>query len=81
MLNIYPNPVDNTSIVEYGLTKQSGVILNVYNSSGQLIDMLVNSFQNIGKYKIPLNKNYNKGIYLIELKIDNKTYTSKITVK
>lgn len=32
-------------------------------------------------YKIPLNKNCNKGIYLIELKIDNKTYTSKITVK
>lgn len=81
VLNIYPNPIDNTSVIEYSLSKQSGVILNVYNLSGQLIDMLVNSYQKPDKYKILLNKNYSKGIYLVVLKIDNKTYSSKFTVK
>jgi photosystem II stability/assembly factor-like uncharacterized protein len=48
----YPNPFNPSTIIEYKLTKQQQVKLQIFNILGQKIALLVNEVQNAGSYKI-----------------------------
>lgn len=53
--NNYPNPFNPTTTIEYKIPKASHVKLEIYNSIGELVTILINSFQNPGKYSIKWN--------------------------
>lgn len=64
-LTNYPNPFNPTTKIYYTIPKGDFVKLTVYNSIGQVVDVLVNKFHNnAGAYEVNFNgSNLSSGIY------------------
>lgn len=61
-----PNPVSDMTKITYRLTKPTYVIINFYNTIGEKIETIVNTFQDAGDYTINLDigkLNLPDGIY------------------
>lgn len=80
----YPNPFNPSTAIEYELSKSSDVKLKIYDTLGQEIKILVNSFQKAGKYTVTWNAIDNKsnpvssGIYFYSLETDKNTLQKKM---
>ena len=48
----YPNPFNSNTTISYQLKEPGKVILNIYNIQGQLVNMLVDEYQENGKHSI-----------------------------
>ena len=64
----YPNPFNPTTTIKYALPFESNVKISVYNITGQLIKVLVNSEQPTGNHEVTFSTNSNdvqlsSGIY------------------
>jgi hypothetical protein len=80
--NVYPNPVNKSSVVSYQLSENSNVILELYNMAGQRLRTIIDSRQNNGSYTLDLNRdNLAPGIYELKLVTDNNTLNRKIVVE
>jgi hypothetical protein len=55
-LKVYPNPVINSSTVEYNLDSPAEVNIELYNVKGQKLDVLESRFKNKGLHKLELLK-------------------------
>ena len=82
-LQIYPNPFNNKSIIEYNLFKTEKVDINIYDIKGKKV--LLNNQQNrlspAGKNSYQLNfKETKSGIYFLTIKTDQTVTTKKFTV-
>ncbi len=68
----YPNPFNPSTTIEYFIPQSSAVTINIYNSLGQKIEMLLDKFQSAGNYKITWNgQNLGSGIYFYEMVASN----------
>ncbi len=79
-LKIYPNPYKNDATIEYNLVKNTNVKINVTNILGNKLGQK-EFYQTTGTYKINLSEisnNLSKGIYFVNLTVDNKVYNYKI---
>ncbi len=80
----YPNPFNPTTTIEYNLPIESNVKLEIYNSLGQLVNILVKGYQNAGRQKVIWNgKNLTgssaaSGIYFYRLQASEFTQTMKM---
>ncbi|MEY3343664.1 MAG: hypothetical protein RL090_1348 [Bacteroidota bacterium] len=81
-LNIFPNPVSNSATVQFQLTSEETVSINVLNAVGQSVLQ-----QNFGK--LAASQTYNQsldmsalsnGLYFMEIKAGNSTITRKFSV-
>lgn len=67
----YPNPFNNSTKIQYTVTRAGKVRLNIYNTSGQLIQTLVDHFQEQGTHSVIFTANYiSSGIYFYRLVTD-----------
>ncbi len=73
-ISIYPNPSNNIINVNFNTVNNAEIVL--YNMVGQQI-MKVNT--SVTENKIDVSK-YNKGIYFIKVKLNNKIHTKKIVI-
>jgi hypothetical protein len=74
----YPNPFNNSTVLEYEIPVKSKVLLQIYNSIGQLIKTLINGEQNASYYTIIFNaENLSSGIYFYQLIADNSIIETK----
>jgi hypothetical protein len=65
----YPNPFNPSTTLEYSIPKASNVKVTVYNILGEVVDLLVNSYQQAGNYKVTWNAGkISSGVYFYELK-------------
>ena len=72
-LNVYPNPFKHTTTISFNLNKTAITKIKIYNIKGQLIETLINDTKTAGNHLVVWNTNdYNSGLYLIQLIIDNK---------
>jgi len=53
--NNYPNPFNPTTTIIYNVPKASNVKIEIYNSLGQLVNVLMDSFHNPGRYNLVWN--------------------------
>jgi len=68
----YPNPFNSTTTISYYLPNKSWVNLSVYNILGQLIESLVNEYQDQGYYKVTwYADDYSSGLYLCKISVGN----------
>jgi len=66
--NVYPNPFNPITSIEYSLSENSTIELLIYNIHGRQIQTLVQGFQTAGYHSINWNaSNYPSGVYLIQL--------------
>lgn len=78
-LNVFPNPTKHHARVDYVLTKDAAVRLEIYDVLGHKVETLVDAQQSAGKYKFALD-NLDAGIYFINLNINNNTNTKRLVV-
>jgi beta-glucosidase len=64
----YPNPFNPITEIQYSIKKTGSVHLNLYNTLGQQIRVLVNEMQSPGKYSCRLDgSNLSSGVYIYKL--------------
>ena len=80
----YPNPFNPTTTIEYELTHDSQVVLQVYNLLGQQTRTLVNQSQPPGMHsavwdgKNDIGRMASSGIYIYRLQVGSFTQTRKM---
>ena len=75
----YPNPFNPTTTIQYQLPERSNVILDVYNSNGQLVKSLIDKIQEPGLYQVNFDaSNLPSGTYISKLKTNYGIKTSKM---
>jgi hypothetical protein len=81
--SIYPNPVKDKLTINYSLTSASKVQVNLYSLDGKKIASLGEKDQASGSYKelFSIKNIVTKGIYFIELKINDKSTLEKMVVE
>jgi hypothetical protein len=65
----YPNPFNPTTTISFSLPEATNVILEIYNSSGQKIETLMNTKLHAGNHSVKWNAGrISSGIYFCRLK-------------
>jgi len=63
----YPNPFNPSTTIQYGLPEQSTVRLTIYNTLGQQVTTLVDSFQETGTHEVVWHANVTSGVYFYRI--------------
>ena len=76
--NIYPNPFNPTTTIDYFVGQDGYVNVSIYDIKGREISNIINSKMNPGTYSFQWNgSGYSSGMYIVKLLIDsNKIYNS-----
>ena len=75
----YPNPFNPSTTISYSIPKSSDVKLVVYNSLGEEVTILVNSYKQAGKYEVNFESfELSGGIYIYQLTTNNFSKTKKM---
>ncbi len=68
----YPNPFNPATHIRFSLNKSARVRVSVYNTSGQLIENLLNEQKNAGQYDLTWNAaQHSSGVYLIRFQTEH----------
>ena len=68
----YPNPFTKSTIINYGLNKDSRVLIQIFNMNGKVIETLTNDMKKSGNYEVHFNaSNLSTGTYFYNVKIGN----------
>ena len=59
-VTFFPNPLVNESRLTYNVSSKTRVIINLYNSNGNLMRQIKNTIENAGDYTVVIN---NAGLY------------------
>lgn len=74
----YPNPFNNSTIIKLELPKSSYINITLYNTAGQEMKKIINSFINAGIYEINLDMNSEpSGVYFLRIQNENNTFITK----
>jgi hypothetical protein len=77
----YPNPFNNATMISYALPRPGHVRVAVYNIQGQLVEILVDTKQDAGIYRIQWNtKNIGSGIYFYQMETQDIVLVKKCIV-
>ena len=79
LYNLFPNPFNSTTTIEYALPFASQVTLNLYNLAGQRIETLVSDRLQAGVHQATLNAGeLTSGLYFVKLEGSGHSFTKKI---
>ena len=80
--NIYPNPADNQLVVNFGLSKQAEVEVEIYDKLGKKLKSEAIEVLRFGNYfkRISLNE-FSSGIFLVRLRINDQYFGKNLIVK
>ncbi|MHB8579300.1 MAG: T9SS type A sorting domain-containing protein [Ignavibacteriaceae bacterium] len=75
----YPNPFNPATNIDFSIAKPGNVKIEVYNSLGNKVAVLVNGYKAEGSYSISFNgDNLSSGIYFYRLHTNNFDETKKM---
>lgn len=79
----YPNPFNPSTRINYTLSKDAWVTLDIYSISGVRIEQLVNEEQGAGSYSVnyQIKKNISSGVYFYRLSVIQSDRTNLTAVK
>jgi hypothetical protein len=80
--NIYPNPADNQLVVNFGLSKQAEVEVEIFDKLGKKLKSEAIEVLRFGNYfkQISLNE-FSSGIFLVRLRINDQYFGKTLIVK
>ncbi|MEJ2105096.1 MAG: T9SS type A sorting domain-containing protein, partial [Ignavibacteriaceae bacterium] len=79
LITNYPNPFNNSTIVEYTIVNEGNVNISVYDILGRKVKDIIDEKKEKGSYKIRFNvDNLTSGIYFLMLKTNSNILTHKI---
>lgn len=75
----YPNPFNPTTKVIYGLPKSSYIRIDLFNSIGEIVEVLIDANKSAGYHTLDINgNNLSSGIYFMRIKAADFIDTKKI---
>lgn len=80
----YPNPANTQTTVSYNVPVKAKVTLQVLDLTGRQLALLINAEQTAGKKEFywDITKNrITSGMYILVLKIDNRTFSRKVVIE
>lgn len=79
----YPNPFNPVTVIEYNLSRDSDVRIDVFNTIGARVATLVNTTQAAGEHQVPFDaSSFSSGIYYYRLQtIDFVRTRSMVLIK
>lgn len=86
LLSVYPNPItpknNNNMAVVVNLPIDAYISLSLYNMMGQRVEVLLQDQSYFkGSHTLYFNvASFNAGIYILQLKLNGKSYTQKVSV-
>ncbi len=80
-VKIFPNPTDESTVIQYSVSSPSKVHLMVYSLNGTLSKILVNENQTAGEHTVPFNtSDLAIGQYYYLLQKENKIYRGNLII-
>lgn len=82
-LKCYPNPIKNTSILEYQLPENGNVSIRIFDMNGNDCGVLYSGYQFKGAQKMSIFKNQNmqtSGVYFLSIILNQKQKIHKILI-
>jgi len=77
--NIYPNPFNPQTTIEYAIDSYSYVRVNIYNLNGVLVESLIDTYQSPGYYLISWSPSgQSSGIFIVNLISNQGSITEKL---
>ena len=77
----YPNPFNPTTILPYDLKADVHVKLTVYNLVGQVVQVLVDEYQQAGSYEVVFDASQlPAGVYLYKLQVGEYSSVKRMTL-
>jgi len=77
----YPNPFNPVTNIEFAIPKKSNVNLTVFDMTGKVIEVLVNSVLSAGSFKYDFNASkLSSGTYFYRLQADGFSETKKMVL-
>jgi hypothetical protein len=76
----YPNPFNPSTTIEYALPKAMSVSMAVYNTSGQLVSVLVDGYRYPGTYRIQWKADVPSGVYFYRLQAGSFVAAKKMVL-
>jgi hypothetical protein len=68
----YPNPFNAATFISFEIQNKGHVRLAIYNTKGQLVDVLQDEEKNAGKFSVQWDaENYSSGVYFYQLLTDD----------
>ena len=82
-MEVFPNPVDQLTTINYHLTVKGPATLTVYDIYGKVVATLFDNEQDRGKHKFQwrINVNIISGVYLLRLTTSKEIATRRILIK
>jgi hypothetical protein len=78
-VNNFPNPFNNSTVIQYVIPEAGNVSLDLYNSLGEKIENLSDGYKRASEYEVYLNaSSLASGVYFIILRATEHIYTHKI---
>lgn len=79
LLQNYPNPFNPNTVISYSIAAEGNVTLKIFNSAGQQVSELVNTYQTAGIYNAEFNaSSLSSGVYFYRLDANGFTATNKM---
>jgi hypothetical protein len=77
--NVYPNPGDGNSVIQYTLDQQASVKCDIFDVSGRLISSVDKGEQSAGNYSMPMGETGTlaPGTYVIQMTIGDQVSTQR----
>ncbi|MCG8331205.1 MAG: T9SS type A sorting domain-containing protein [Chitinophagales bacterium] len=77
----YPNPFSGSTNIEFELTKQSHVTLQVFDEMGKEVAILINNELGAGNYRIPFEaENLTNGVYYYQFTADGLSEVKQLVL-
>ena len=77
----HPNPFNPYTSIEFSLAKSGNARLEVYNSAGQLVDVLTDGYHAPGAHMATWNTSrHSTGVYFYRLRVGDFSETKKMTL-
>ena len=81
--NVYPNPIEENSIISFNILNKQKVELKIYDILGREVSSLFNGYLSAGdhQYSIAEKSDLSPGVYVVTLCVDRQRFTKKLIVK
>ena len=79
---LYPNPAKTELRVDYNVSENAKIKVSIMDIAGKKIETLVNKKQELGNYSIVTNvENFTNGVYVLEIRVNDRVYTETFIKK
>jgi hypothetical protein len=82
-LNLYPNPSEGKINIDFNLSEQHTIAVNITDLLGRVVDIVNTKLYHVGETSLTIgaDNTYKAGIYLVNIDIDGQRISKKVLIQ